>query len=527
MRTRWIDLDGTAPPRRAIGFVVACIALGACIAGCTDADRSGRGDEGRGVAIDGAIDDGRGAEEDSARIELVVEPSDGDAPLAVRMRATIVGGVGTAAGADDLGCATAAFSMGDGNVTHVRPDESPCKGGVGRTYEVEHVYASAGSFSASVRLIARPIPVSRIVPVLVRGATPTPVPMAAIPGPTIIIATSAPPKTMTPSTPTSAATSPPMAPLMTTPTAAEPSGPIPTVVQPSPIPAGPTDVASAMDSVLPADLYAISGDDGRIIRLPASGAALEVISEAPADDFAVSSLGLVAVLRGQKLDIVSPTGIARSVAESGPSAPVWSRNGRRLAYVEAAQLHLFDVVAFEDTEMGSAEEPIRFSRDGERLLIQDIGGEFAVVDSMDGTRLRLPIEPSEHAGWLPDADVLWLSGAGLRFVSLDPAISISTIITPEVATSAVFIRPDGHALVLADVDGHTRLQAIDLASADPRAESIGGPLPIGIDADVAWSPDGRWLAVAGSTGLILLDPVSGASVPLVDEPARQPRWSSR
>ncbi len=504
--------------RHAFGLIFLC----AVLSGCASGDRPE--EDGRGARV--PIDETSGSEPDSARIELVVEPSDGDAPLTVRMRATILG---VAAGSDDLGCATAAFAMGDGNVTHVRPDESPCTDGVGRTYEVEHVYASAGSFSASVRLIARQIPVSRVVPVLVRGATPTPVPVAAIPGPTIIIATSAPPKTETPPEVTAEATafSTGAQPTVEVPAEAVPPQAPPSVAPPSPIAASPTLVASAIDSVLPADLYALSGDGGQIVRLPASGAALEVVVEAPVDDFAVSSLDLVAVLRGRKLDIVSPTGVARTVADGEPSEPVWSRNGRSLAYAERGNLHLFDVVAFEDSDIGSALRPVRFSRDGERLLIQDTDGEFAVVDVLSGARLRLPIEPSDHAGWLPDVDVLWLSGAGLRFVALDPAIAISTIIEPEVATSAVFIRPDGHALVLASVENRTRLQSIDLSAADPRAESIGGPLPIGIGADVAWSPDGRWLAVAGSTGLILLDPVSGASVPLVDEAVRLPRWSSR
>ena len=158
-------------------------------------------------------------------------------------------------------------------------------------------------------------------------------------------------------------------------------------------------------------------------------------------------------------------------------------------------------------------------------MIRDLEGELFVVQSLSGARLRLPIEPADHAGWLPDADVLWLSGAGLRFVSLEPAVTVSTIIAPDVRTSSVFVRADQRAFVLARIDGLTYLQSIDLRADVIRAETVGGTLPINIDADVAWSPDGRWLAVAGSTGLILLDPVSGASVPLVDVPARMPRWS--
>lgn len=476
------------------------------------------GDAGGGVSVDA----GPGEGDQTARIELVAEPTSGDAPLAVRMQATILGGDG---GADDLGCATAAFTMGDGNVTHVRPVESPCTESSARSYEVEHVYASAGSFSASVRLIARSIPVSRIVPVLVRGPTPTPVPIAAVPGPTIIIATSAPPATATPIAPPDAPTAPADEP--TSATIVPPTATAPAETAPSPIAAEPTQAAGPVDSVLPADLYALSGNLSELVRLPASGAQLQQIAAAPVDGYAVSSLDLVAVLRGRNLDLVSPTGVSRTVAEDAPSDPVWSRNGRRLAYAESGRLHLFDVVAFDDTDLGPALRPIRFSRDGERLLIAETEGELSVVQSLSGARLRLPIEPADHAGWLPDADVLWLSGAGLRFVSLDPAIAISTIIPPEVVTSAVFIRADGRALLLARVDGRTRLQSIDLAAPDLRAETIGGPLPIDIDADVAWSPDGRWLAVAGTTGLILLDPVSGASVPLVDEPAAMPRWSLR
>lgn len=539
-----IQRDGVRAATARLARPVAVLAACVCLAACRDEGAGGAPDE-RGSADAPA--------ESGARLELVVEPITGDAPLAVRMRASVVGEDPDL----DLGCATAAFTMGDGNVTHVRPVESPCPEGASLSYEVEHVYAAAGAFSASVRLIARAVPVSRHVQVLVLGATPTPVPMAAVPGPTIVIATSAPPS---PAAPTSAAPSPePSLPPPADAPGTEPTpgsgpgsgpgpeeGPTPgedgragtgsgSATAPpvaiaatlTPDAGEPSSAAGAADSVLPADLYAVAAGSGALLRLPASGAALEAVVDGGTEAYAVSALDLVAVTRDGSLDIVSPTGVARTIADGEGLEPVWSRNGRRLAYAEADRLHVFDVVAFEDSDLGAARRPISFSRDGGRLLVEDVGGDLVVVDVLTGDRLRLPLPPAAHAGWLPDADVLWLSGPGLRFVALEPAVAVSTILGPEVETSAAFIRPDGHALVLAGEDGLTRLHAVDLAAAVPRAEAAGGPLPIDVGADAAWSPDGRWLAVAGSTGLILLDPGSGASVPLVDEAVRGPRWSIR
>ena len=337
-------LQGPRCDRHAWVFIRSLIlVVSVSLSGCSNDEPSSPG----GIMVDEGAGGERIDESEPARIELVVEPDNGEAPLPVRMIATLFGDLESS---EELGCATAAFTMGDGNVTHVRPSQIPCIDGQDRIYEVEHVYASAGSFSANVRLIARSIPASRIVPILIRGATPTPVPVAAIPGPTIIIATSAPPATDVPPRPTEEGAPPTDVP-------AE----VPTVIAPSPVVATPAEVVEQVaNSVLPADLYAIAGEPGRLDLLPASGAALESVAVAPVETYAVSSLGLIAMLRNGALDLVSPTGISRTVADKGPSSPVWSRDGRLLAYAEFGNLHLFDVVAFDDTDLGPALEPDPF-----------------------------------------------------------------------------------------------------------------------------------------------------------------------
>jgi len=536
-----------------VGLVAVCIAAGGC---ASNAQPTAMSD----------VDDG------SLELRLSVEPTEGDAPLEVRLRAEIVGEI------DDpvrFRCATAAFTLGDGNVTHVRPAEVPCRGEVQRVYEAAHVYRSAGSFGASVRLIARPLKPSRIVSVLVFGATPTPVPLAAIPGPTIIIATSGPPAA--PATPVAAAgggTSLPgvedgagQKPAVDAPTASPTPAPSPAVAgveptarAPEPSSAGTatSDGALAVADVLPADLYYVeeavsdeadaaggavgaggagggreagavgrSGARRRLARIPSSGVAPETVGDAEdVRGYAVSSLGLVAVLDAAgRLSLRSPVGGVSEVARSGAASPVWSRDGRQLAYRLSGDVRLFNVVAFDDVGLRSDAEPLSFSRDGSWLLVRAANGEPVAVRVDGGAERRLPVAAAEHAGWLPDRNVIWLSGPGLRFVEIEEFVQVFEVLGPGTPTSAVFIRPDRKALLLARAGGQTELRIVDLEATAPRAEVAGTPLPLDVDADIAWSPDGRLLAVASGTGLFLVDPFGGAAVPLVNGRVSFPRWS--
>lgn len=483
------------------------------------------------VACDGATPTPTVDPTGPLRLDLTVTPLEGDAPLVVRVEAELVGELGPG---DDVRfrCATAAFIMGDDTVQHV-PPEQPCSNTVQRRYESAHTYQVAGTFPVSVRLIARPVRPSPAQRIFVRGATPTPVPLGAAPGPTIIIAT---PAARTPTAVAVAeggdvegsAEASRAAPASATPAATA-------IVSQTPRPAGPaTQVAVAATpvegiNVLPADLYFLAGAPARLARLPASGEAPEAVGppiDRSVDDFAISSLGLVARVAGGELAVLSPLGEARQVAATGASHPVWSRDGRMLAFSLEGELQLFDVVSFSEEALGIAGRPLAFSFDGDWLLARDAAGELQLLrpEERPVGRLPLPLSDAAHAGWLPGREVLWLSGPGLRFVSLDDTISVIPVLDESVETSSVFVRPDQRALLLAERGGAATLHLVDLTAPTLEAEVVGVPLVLPLTADFTWSPDGRWLAVAGPSRLVQFSPVTGLSSSLVEGAVRRPEW---
>lgn len=522
----------------------AVLVLALLTAGCGEREPSpGAPRDAGGIVPPDAV-----LEEGDLVLRLEVTPLRGDAPLTVALRAVLEGDL-----EDPIPyrCATAAFTMDDDTVQLVAPDQ-PCTGeAVQRVYETTYTYESAGRYAPFVRLIARPVTPSRRAQVLVLGSTPTPVPQAAVPGPTIVIASPRPPvrASATPAAPASPTAVALAEGPRTTPTAAgaaarataRPASREPTEAPPRgraspPRPAAPTE-ADARDepdderlaaSVLPADLYFLdlAGDGGaRLLRLPAAGDAPITLGEADAevDDYQVSTLGLAAVLEDGRLELVTPAGTSSRIVEADAEAPVWTPDGRRLAYARDGRLALFDVLAFEEGALAGEGRPVAFSRDGRRLLAR-AEDTWWVVDTEADEARRLPVPAARHAGWLPDRDVLWFSGPGLRFVTTDDAWTVTELLGEDVDTSRPFLRPDRRVLLLVEGQGGARLHVVDLTADLPRAEAEGARLPLPVDADFAWSPDGRTLAVAGPAGVTLLDPLSGAGVPLVDGMTRAPTW---
>ncbi|MEO8084268.1 MAG: hypothetical protein ABI780_10630 [Ardenticatenales bacterium] len=550
----------SAQHRRPARWAAAALALSFLAASCGAPDRSGAPS---GAAADDATGaqagydrDARAAAAAGVRLTLTIDPQVGDAPLTVRVHATLDGDLDDPA---RYQCATAAFAFGDDNVQLVPPPED-CVDGVQRTYDTEHVYA-AGSFRASVRLIARPVEASKPVQVLVRGATPTAVPMAANPGPTIVIATPglafpadatpAPHRTAVPAEPAEpaeqAATRTTAAPtaratrLAQAPTAVAVATIVPplapTAMAPS-APPSPTPGARAMLAVLPADLYYLGGSPTRLWRLPATGDEPEAIDgpTESTDRFAVSTIGFIARQQRGMISVLSPTGGRRTLVEpmddSGDgradrAGPVWSRDGHLLAYSVDGRLKIFDVVTFEEREVGVSDgAPMGFSRDSRWLLMALDNGRIGWVDVESGDErvIPLPDGSGQPAGWLPDRNVLWSSGAGLRFVTLDDPLTITPVIEPTTRVSKVLVRSDHRALALVDRGAGSVMAVIDLQAPTVTADVVGAPLDVAVDADLAWAPDGRTLAVAGSDGLALVDPATGARVPLIGGPTSAPVW---
>jgi hypothetical protein len=206
---------------------------------------------------------------------------------------------------------------------------------------------------------------------------------------------------------------------------------------------------------------------------------------------------------------------------------VWSSDGRSLAYA-ADGVWLYDVASGQRTRLTDEGEPLAWSDDGEQLLVRGKGGvpivaRFAARGEA-GTTTKLPIDPVGDAGWLPGRPVAWLVDPGLRMLMSDDTPMLATMLGRSVPTTGGFARPDDWFLVLADRGAGLQLHMVDLA--DPRLAIIadGPPLAIPSDSSFVWAPDGRHGAVAGRDGLKLLDPATGAQVPLVGEPSRSPQW---
>jgi hypothetical protein len=290
-----------------------------------------------------------------------------------------------------------------------------------------------------------------------------------------------------------------------------------------PTPSGPSAVAKR---VLPADLYYIAGPERRLWRLPASGERPMALTapELEIDAFNVAPSGTIAFASGGALYLVAPGSDTPTKLVDAARAPLWSRNGRLLAYGAPDGVYQYDVVNRQHSRLTDRGEPMAWSRDATWLLVGLPGGRIALVAVATGTRTVLPFDGVAAAGWLPDRDVIWMAGAGLRLLSLGQAWVQTTLLPPEVPTSNVFIRPDDMLLAIADTGAGPAVHIADLASTDLTTRSAGPPIPLRSLDNAAWAPDGRHMALAGLGGVALVDPFTGAEVPMIALPAARPEW---
>jgi len=217
-------------------------------------------------------------------------------------------------------------------------------------------------------------------------------------------------------------------------------------------------------------------------------------------------------------------GRVRPFARSG-SAPTWSPDGRRLAYVAPAELGATDLyvadadgshrAALTRSETSDESSP-DWAPDG-RSLVVDRDGTLVVVRA-DGASERVLTAGREPA-WSKSGKIAFVSdrtgsdelnvidatGRGLRRLTTSPA-----------AESAPSWSPDGRRLAFVSADGlAVDLHVLDIAkgsatqlTADPFTE--GSP---------AWSADGRTIAfVSNRSGAEALWRVSAAGGPATELP---------
>jgi hypothetical protein len=508
-----------------------------------------------------------------ARLTLSVTPVNGEAPLAVALSAELVGDVGTLA---DGGCPSLAWSLGNGDV--VLTQAAGCGPGmVPQSFTLDYTYRGAGSFDASVRLLALDVPASNRVSVLVRGPTATPAPRVAQAGPTIVIATAAatraattarPPSTRAPvtrtvaatavaavstgttvaattvamaavATPsvaadrsaTAAATPPPAAGVATAPPSQPVAGSSPTTPSAAnePPPATfsiPTRVPAAA-RVLPADLYYLTPFVAALMRLGAAGGPPETVLPGPVTDYAVASSGLVAFVAGEtgELALLAPGAQPVTIAKARSAAPVWAPDGRRLAYAQDG-VFAYDLGTAQTRRLLDAGTPLAWSRDGSWLAVRRDGDGGLTLVSSAGARQDLPIGPVAVAGWLPDRDVLWVGGRGLMLLTVADTVQQTRLLAESVDVLAATVTADQRLLALGDDGGGAREYTTDLSAPVLSADPTGPRLPdLPPPDDLAWAPGGQAVAAGyPSAGLDLLAPANGAEVVLVPGGGRRPAW---
>lgn len=520
------------------------LALGACLPDAPEAP-------GEGAAPSSAAASG-------PRLRLVAEPARGPAPLVVRFTLLLEGPLPE--GDDRWDCPTVAWvpdSRDDGQVV-LAPADKACRAGApSRRFSLTQRFATAGAFDSYARLLALDLEPSNTVQIVVDGPTPTRQAAAGREGPTIVLATPAPPQ------PARAVTS-----VAGTLTAFRPQG---------------TPRPQARPAVLPADLYFLAGRPRGLWRLPADGGSIESLS-APGQtvfSYAAGSAGAVAMSGPEGLRLALRGGGSALVDPAPAAGLVWSRDGRQLAYGNP-NLRLLSLGEARPRSLEGRGRPLTWSADGRWLLVAGDAAGGVVLDgdeaadtvegdegdAADATRaaefllaldlsasppqrLELPLPVPRLAGWLPDRPAVWLADPGVHLLRLANPLQSSSVLPAPLRPAAVAARADGTlVLVTADDDpGGRRLIRVDL---DREAESLGSAAPVGSSAStgstaaeraratasnrsaaagpeiaagaLAIAPGGRMAARADGAGLWLLDLESGAEVLLLRQAADQPSW---
>ncbi|MEA2481761.1 MAG: hypothetical protein QOJ07_3683 [Thermoleophilaceae bacterium] len=217
----------------------------------------------------------------------------------------------------------------------------------------------------------------------------------------------------------------------------------------------------------------------------------------PYDDATWSPHGLfVAATRGDALVAIAPDGRVRwSLGRPRVSAPRWSPSGYRIAYRSGRELR---VVAGDGTgdrllarAAGPAAAAWRPATPGHVLAWPGRGGRVVVGDV--DTRRTLGRsgsgEPPRRLDWSADGRRLLAVGAhGWRLLDARGRLLRSRRLPPGTTAGAAAFAPRGHAFALV----RESAGAADVVLLPRERLVFRGAGRLG---DLAWSPDGRWLAI--------------------------------
>jgi hypothetical protein len=217
----------------------------------------------------------------------------------------------------------------------------------------------------------------------------------------------------------------------------------------------------------------------------------------------------------------------RVTTTSTALSPMWSPNGKRIAYVSTGGIHVMDADGKNDVTVGPGFDP-SWSADGERLVYNCAGQDLCTNDADGGTSSPLNLQ-GQHAVFSPDGTKLAYQSSQRIHVAdangsnSQPATAPAADEADELAdwdpssVSFVFDRDfdDGDVIVENDLYRQTTFggAAAQLTS-DPAREI--DPTP---------SPDGQrmaWVRLVSSTFQIVVDGVIQTDAGSNSQPSWQP-----
>ncbi|MEV0131607.1 hypothetical protein AB0H83_24480 [Dactylosporangium sp. NPDC050688] len=165
-------------------------------------------------------------------------------------------------------------------------------------------------------------------------------------------------------------------------------------------------------------------------------------------------------------------------------------------------------------ELGTWQDaPVLLAPDGTRVAVGSLGSaaDVAVVDLRTG---RTSAHRSRGTGavrplaWSPDGTRLAYTVGDTESSVLDLRTGLSTPLASP-ATAAAF-SPDGRRLAVqgapdTEVEPRRAIRIVDVAGGGAVTELAAAGFGVLIAGQAAWSPDGRWLAVADNAGVGKLD----------------------
>ena len=242
----------------------------------------------------------------------------------------------------------------------------------------------------------------------------------------------------------------------------------------------------------------------------------------PWGDIAPDGKTLVYATIGQELFLIGADGTGERALSGGTNdyAPVWSPNGRELAFISAREFNQHGHCAYVmnvatgacrrlmDSDRNNLESHVLWSPDGSRLAIK---GAFKrsvrVVSAKGGASWEAAATASELIDWLPGSAYLLLGfwEEGARGIWIYPASAGGTPALPEqkdVPMPGRFCRnslsPDGrHLLFLTGSATHASISVLDRLTRKVMQLTSGEASA----SQPSWSADGKKIAFVQSGGI--------------------------